>query len=234
MKDYIFIGGSHGIAEASIRLLLQREATARVHLYSREQGPWSSEARVLWRGFDVQSPAELDLSDVDFSCFAGFVYAPGSLLLKPFTSLKLEDFRRDFEVNYFGCVRMLQSVVPKAKVSEFKASYVLFSSVAACRGLPLHASIASAKAALEGLARSLAAEYAPRMRFNCVAPSLTETPLAEPLTSREATRKLTEEKHPLKRLGSAEDVANTVDFLLSDASSWMSGQILRPDGAMSV
>jgi 3-oxoacyl-[acyl-carrier protein] reductase len=234
MRDFIFIGGSHGIAEASIRLLLKRDPLARIHVYSREQGPWVSESRVMWREFDAVGSAELDVSDIDFTQFVGMIYAPGSLQLKPFTSLKLEDFRRDFEVNYFGCVRVLQVVIPKAKTSKLLPSFVLFSSVAAFRGLPMHASIASAKAALEALSRSLAAEYAPRMRFNCVAPSLTETPLAQPITSREASRKLSEERHPLRRLGSVDDVAQTVDFLLSDASAWMSGQILRPDGAMSL
>ena len=234
MSEYIFIGGSHGIAETSIRLLLQRDAEARVHLYSREVGPWASESRVVWHCFDVVNSEELDVSQVNFAEFRGLVYSPGSLQLKPFTSLKLEDFRKDFEVNYFGCVRVLQRVIPHAKTSSLSPSFVFFSSVAALRGLPMHASIASAKAALEGLSRSLASEYAPRMRFNCVAPSLTETPLAQPITSREASRKLSEERHPMKRLGTSGDVAQSVDFLLSDASSWMSGQILRPDGAMSL
>jgi 3-oxoacyl-[acyl-carrier protein] reductase len=234
MSEYIFIGGSHGIAEASIRLLLQRDPQARVHLYSREVGPWASENRVLWHCFDAANSEELNVSEVNFAQFRGLVYAPGSLQLKPFTSLKLEDFRKDFEVNYFGCVRVLQTVIPQAKASTLSPSFVMFSSVAAFRGLPMHASIASAKAALEGLSRSLAAEYAPRMRFNCVAPSLTDTPLAQPITSREASRKISEERHPLKRLGTSNDVAHAVDFLLSDASSWMSGQVLRPDGAMSL
>jgi NAD(P)-dependent dehydrogenase (short-subunit alcohol dehydrogenase family) len=234
MSEYIFIGGSHGIAEASIRLLLQRDPQARVHLYSREVGPWASENRVLWHCFDAANSEELNVSEVNFAQFRGLVYAPGSLQLKPFTSLKLEDFRKDFEVNYFGCVRVLQTVIPQSKASTLSPSFVMFSSVAAFRGLPMHASIASAKAALEGLSRSLAAEYAPRMRFNCVAPSLTDTPLAQPITSREASRKISEERHPLKRLGTSNDVAHAVDFLLSDASSWMSGQVLRPDGAMSL
>jgi NAD(P)-dependent dehydrogenase (short-subunit alcohol dehydrogenase family) len=234
MSEYIFIGGSHGIAEAAIQRLLQRESEARVHLFSREPGPWTTESRVLWRHYDVLSTEELDLSAVDFVQFKGMVYAPGSLMLKSFTALKLDDFRNDFEVNYFSCVRALQSVIPKAKASTLMPSFVTFSSIAALRGLPMHASIASAKAALEGLSRSLAAEYAPRMRFNCVAPSLTDTSLAHPITSREASRKVSEERHPLKRLGTPTDVAQTVDFLLSDASAWMSGQILRPDGAMSL
>ncbi len=234
MSEYIFIGGSHGIAEASIRLLLQRDAQARVHLYSREVGPWASEKRVVWHCFDAVNSEELNVSEVNFAQFRGLVYAPGSLQLKPFTSLKLEDFRKDFEVNYFGCVRVLQTVIAQAKLSTLSPSFVMFSTVAAFRGLPMHTSIASSKAALEGLSRSLAAEYAPRMRFNCVAPSLTDTPLAQPITSREASRKISEERHPLKRLGTSNDVAHAVDFLLSDASSWMSGQVLRPDGAMSL
>jgi len=234
MKHYVFFGGSHGIAHASIEKLLEREAQCRVTVFSREAGPWAVHDRVSWKCFDVLSDLPLDLSSVDPESFAGCVYAPGSIQLRPFTSLKLDDFRRDFEINYFSCVRVLQALVPLAKLSKLTPSFVVFSSVAADNGLPMHSSIASAKAALEGLSRSLAAEYAPRMRFNCVAPSLTETPLSESITSKEASRKASEERHPLRRIGNASDIASSVVFLLSEESSWMTGQVLRPDGGLSL
>jgi len=123
--------------------------------------------------------------------------------------------------------------VNKYKKSEQPASVVLFSTVAVQQGMPFHASIAAAKGALEGLTRSLAAELAPHIRVNCVAPSLTDTPLASKILSSPERVDASSQRHPLKRIGTAADVANTAYFLLSDDSSWMSGQILGVDGGMS-
>jgi NAD(P)-dependent dehydrogenase (short-subunit alcohol dehydrogenase family) len=238
MKHYIFVGGSRGIAKVAIQELLKLEPESHIHIYSREAPRFESSTTRkpwYWYPFDVVNDmAGPDLSAVDFKNFAGYVYAPGSLHLKPFTSLKLDEFRNDLEVNLLANVRFLQHLIPLAKQSELKPSFVFFSTVAAKKGMPMHTSIAAAKGAVEGLTRSLAAEYAPRMRFNCVAPSLTETDLAQALTSRENIKKASEEKHPLKRIGQSLDVAHSVVFLLRDTSSWMSGQILRPDGGMSL
>ena len=163
----------------------------------------------------------------------GLVYCPGSIRLKPFERLKPEDFRDELELNVLGAVQVLQTVIPLLKKAE-GASVVLFSTVAAKMGMPFHASIATAKAALEGLTIALAAEYASaQVRFNAVAPSLTNTPLSSSLLSTPEKTEAAGKRHPLKRVGQPKDMANAAVFLLSDASSWMTGQVLHIDGGMS-
>lgn len=238
MKQYIFVGGSRGIAKSCVEKLFHLEPESKVHIFSRESPRFDSLVSKefwYWYPFDVVNEMiEPDLTMIDFSKFAGYLYAPGTILLKPFSSLKLDDFRNDLEVNLIANIRFLQSLVPLAKKSEIMSSFVFFSTIAALRGMPFHSSIATSKSALEGLCRSLAAEYSPKMRFNCVAPSLTETDLSQSLTSREVSKKQIEEKHPLKRIGQSADIANAAVFLLREDSSWMTGQILRPDGGMSI
>ena len=146
--------------------------------------------------------------------------------------MKDEDFLADFNLNVLGAVKSIRTVLPCLKHAE-DASIVLFSTVAVQTGMAFHASIASAKGAVEGLTRTLAAEFAPRIRVNAIAPSLTDTPLASKLLSREDSRKAAAERHPLKRVGKPEDVAAAATFLLSDDSSWMTGQVLALDGGMS-
>jgi NAD(P)-dependent dehydrogenase (short-subunit alcohol dehydrogenase family) len=162
----------------------------------------------------------------------GLVYFPGTIQLKPFHRLTADDFLNDLRVNCLGAVAAIQVALPALKKSG-SASIVLFSTVAVAQGMPFHASIAAAKGAVEGLAKSLAAEFAPGIRVNVIAPSLTDTPLAAPLLNSEAKREAAAKRHPLQRVGSAEEVAELVSFLLSDASKSMSGQILRPDGGLS-
>jgi NAD(P)-dependent dehydrogenase (short-subunit alcohol dehydrogenase family) len=146
--------------------------------------------------------------------------------------LTAEDFLNDLRINCLGAVTAIQAALPALKKSG-NASIVLFSTVAVAQGMPFHASIAAAKGALEGLAKSLAAELAPSIRVNVIAPSLTDTPLAAPLLNSDAKREAAAKRHPLQRVGSAEEVAELVSFLLSDASKSMSGQIFRPDGGLS-
>jgi 3-oxoacyl-[acyl-carrier protein] reductase len=128
----------------------------------------------------------------------------------------------------------LQALLTRAKESALQPSFVFFSTVAVAKGMAFHSSIAASKGAVEGLCKSLAAEFAPKMRFNCIAPSLTDTPLAQPIVSRETTLKASVEKHPLKRIGQAQDVAALAAFLLSDASSWITGQVMHCDGGMTI
>jgi 3-oxoacyl-[acyl-carrier protein] reductase len=160
------------------------------------------------------------------------VYCPGTVNLKPFHRLTKEDFLRDLEVNLFGAIEVLQLAYPALKKAE-DASVVLFSTVAVGLGLPMHAGIATAKGAVEGLARSLAAEWAPRIRVNVIAPSLTKTPLVAPLISTPEREKASSDRHPLKRIGDPEETAAWVEHLLSPASRFMTGQVLRLDGGMS-
>jgi NAD(P)-dependent dehydrogenase (short-subunit alcohol dehydrogenase family) len=162
----------------------------------------------------------------------GFVYAPGSINLRPFSGLKPETFAQDMEVNFLAMVRVLQSVLPKLKKSE-AASIVLFSTVAVSVGMPFHTSVAAAKGAVEGFARSLAAELAPKIRVNVVAPSLTDTPLANKFLNNEQKMENAALRHPLKSVGTADQIAQTAAFLLSDKASWTTGQVLGVDGGMS-
>lgn len=163
----------------------------------------------------------------------GLAYLPGTINLKPFSRLADDDFRRDFEVNVLGAVRTIRALLPHLKRAE-GASVVLFSTVASAVGMPFHASVAVSKRALEGLSLSLAAELASqKIRVNCVAPSLSDTPLADTLLSTPEKREAGAKRHPLGRVGTPDDAAGAAMFLLSSDSSWMTGQILGVDGGMS-
>jgi 3-oxoacyl-[acyl-carrier protein] reductase len=174
---------------------------------------------------------ELDLSKLP-EVLDGLIYCPGTINLKPFHRLTVHDFEEDFQTNVVGAVRVIQSVLPYLKRSE-QASIVLFSTVAVSQGMPFHASVATAKGALEGLTKSLAAELAPKIRVNCIAPSLTDTPLASKILSSDEKRKASAERHPLKTVGSPQDIASMAAFLLSTNANWISGQILHVDGGLS-
>jgi len=171
---------------------------------------------------------DLDLPEV----IDGLVYCPGSINLKPFSMLKPEAFLEDLQVNFLSFIQILKDVYPKLKASK-KASVVVFSTVAVKIGMPFHTSVAAAKGALEGFSKSLAAEWAPIIRVNIIAPSLTDTPLAKRLLGNDKKKEKMDERHPLKRVGEVEDIANMATFLLSEKSSWITGQVLGVDGGMS-
>lgn len=165
----------------------------------------------------------------------GLVYAPGTINLASFKRLSLETFREDLEINFLGAVRTLQILQDHllAAGASSDASVVFFSTVAVARGMAFHASVAAAKGAIEGFARSMAAEYAQRrVRFNVIAPSLTDTPLAAHLLGSEKKAQAAAERHPLKRTGAPDDIARAVLFLLDPANSWITGQILGVDGGL--
>lgn len=225
-KNIILIGGSHGIGLETAKNLAEDH---NVFIASRTSEQLA-DLNVKHLEFDVTQDKieDLDLPDT----IDGLVYFPGSINLKPFKMLKPEAFQEDMNLNFMSLVKVVQGLLPKLKNSE-QASLVFFSTVAVKVGMPFHTSVAAAKGAIEGFSKALAAEYAPSFRVNVIAPSLTNTPLAEKLLSNDDKKKKMDERHPLKRVGEAEDIANLVVFLLSEKSSWMTGQVLGMDGGLS-
>jgi len=216
----LLIGGATGIGVATKQLLT--EQGAQVLTASRRSGADFH--------FDAAQDTAPDWSSIP--ALDGLVYFPGTIRLRAFTRLTATDFLEDLQINCLGAVRAIQSALPALKQAD-SASIVLFSTVAVAQGLPLHAAVATAKGAVEGLARSLAAEFAPRIRVNVIAPSLTDTPLAAALLSDEKRREASAARHPLKLVGDPADTAALVLFLLSDRAKFMTAQILRPDGGLS-
>lgn len=226
-RNYLVVGGSSGIGlELSKKLKAQGE---NVFVLSRNADQLSALGVTHIAGDVMDENLSIEgLPD----CIDGLAYCPGSINLKPFRALKPAQFRQDFEINVVGAVRVLQKVLKALKKSE-AASVVLFSTVAVGQGMSFHSSVAAAKGAVEGLTKSLAAELAPKIRFNCIAPSLTDTPMAEKLLSSPERREASDQRHPLKRIGTAEEVASLAEFLLSEGSGWISGQVIGIDGGMS-
>jgi NAD(P)-dependent dehydrogenase (short-subunit alcohol dehydrogenase family) len=162
----------------------------------------------------------------------GLVYCPGTINLRSLQRLTLEDIKNEMEVNFYGAFNIIKKVLPNLKKND-GASVVLFSTVAVKTGMPMHSSIAAAKGAVEGLAKSLAAELAPRVAINCVAPSIVDTKLAANILSTDERKQASADRHPLKTIGTINSIANSAYFLLQAKENWISGQIFRPDGGLS-
>ncbi len=169
----------------------------------------------------------------DSGALDGLIYAVGSINLKPLSKLTQADFHRDFEVNALWAVQAVQAAVPALKLSPTTASIVLFSTIAVGQGFTAHASVSMAKGAVEGLTRALAAELAPKVRVNCIAPSLVRSDLSAALVNNEAMAKAIAAMHPLPRLGEGEDIGPLAAFLAGPQSGWMTGQVLHVDGGRS-
>ena len=226
-KNYIVVGGSSGIGYELTKQL--SEAGHNVTVLSRSKGELDELSNVSHIEYDVTSDED---PNIDLDTIDGFAYCPGTINLKPFHGLKPKDFQEDFDINVKGAVKTLQAVVKTLKKNE-GSSVVFFSTVAVSQGMPFHASVAASKGALEGITRSLAAELAPKVRVNCIAPSVTDTPLASRILSSDEKKKNSGERHALNRVGTAEEVAKMAKFLLSDDSNWMTGQVIGLDGGMS-
>ena len=225
-KNILLIGGTKGIG---LEIVNQLEGKHNIYVASRTNDNLEGK-NVHHFTFDalVDDISMLNLPDT----LDGLVFCPGSINLKPFKMLKISDFEEDMSLNFMALVKITHKLIDKLKASK-QASIVYFSTVAVQMGMPFHTSVAAAKGAIEGFARSLAAEYAPSFRVNVVAPSLTDTPLAKRLLGNDKKKEKMDERHPLKRVGTPKDIASIACFLLGDESSWITGQVLGVDGGMS-
>ena len=225
MKNILLIGGSTGIGyELSQKL----QEDNNIFVSTRDQEKFNH-PNIKTNELDLDKEFETDWLPEHLD---GFVYLPGTINLRPFKGLKPSVFLEDFNINVMGCIKILQKLLPKIQAAE-NPSIVMFSTVAVKMGMPFHSSVSSSKGAIEGLTRSLAAEFAPKIRVNAIAPSMLDTPLAEKFLNSETKLENLRNRHPMKEIGSPEDISEVVKFLLEDNSKWMTGQIIPFDGGMS-
>jgi NAD(P)-dependent dehydrogenase (short-subunit alcohol dehydrogenase family) len=226
MGNYLVIGGASGIGLAVAQNLQQQSHQVWATYNKSEQRA----SGVNYQAYNVlEDQATLqNLPEV----LDGLVYCPGAINLKPFARISNADFIADYQLQVGGAIKAIQQVLPLLKKSQH-ASIVLFSTVAVQKGFTFHSLVSSSKGAIEGLTRALAAEFAPTVRVNAIAPSISHTPLAANLLSTEEKIAANAQRHPLKRVGTAQDSAQAACYLLSQDSSWITGQVLHVDGGMS-
>jgi NAD(P)-dependent dehydrogenase (short-subunit alcohol dehydrogenase family) len=222
MSTYLLAGSTSAMAQATASNLIAQGH--RVIGLSRSEMPGYSEFHTIASYGFGSYPVLSEPID-------GLVYFPGTINLKPFHRYTPTEFSNDMEINTLGAAACIQAYLGNLKQSS-QASVVLFSTVAVQAGMPFHASIAMAKGALEALVRSLAAEYAPQIRFNCIAPSLTQTPLGEKFLNTPEKMEGAQKRNPLKKVGSPQELSEAIEFLLTPKSSWITGQVLAVDGGM--
>ena len=223
-KNILLIGGSYGIGLEMAKKLSKEN---RVFVASRSNEELSN-IDVTHIPFDVLSE---DISEKSIpEKLDGFVYCPGSINLKPFKTMGVDTIQNDMEINFIALAKTVKSIINRMNEGS---SMVFFSTVAVGTGMPFHTSVSVAKGAIEGFARALAAEYAPKIRVNVIAPSLVNTPLSERLLNNDKKKEMMSERHPMKRVGNAADIANMATFLLNPDNSWITGQVIGVDGGMS-
>lgn len=227
MNNYLIIGGSSGIGKSLVDQL--NVEGNRIFATYRNASPNPEQHRVTYHHLDVMGDFNLDFLPDRLD---GMAYCPGSIQLKPFHRIPAESFLEDYKLQVLGAIQSIQMALPALKNSE-KAGIVLFSTVAVQTGFNFHSQVSASKGAIEGLTRSLAAEFAPGIRVNCIAPSLTDTPLAGKLLNSDSKRESNADRNPLKRIGQPEDVASMASFLLTDQASWITGQVFHVDGGQS-
>ena len=219
MKNIVIIGGSKGIGNA---ILLQQLENNIVHNFSRN-APDISHPNLKHYAVNVLQDTLPEIENIDV-----LIYCPGSINLKPIGSLSIDDFRNDFEINVIGAVKTIQKYLPVLRKGS-NPSILLFSTVAAKLGMPFHASIATAKAGVEGLVKSLGAELASVVRINAIAPTITETSLAAGILRNDRMKENMKERHPMKNYLKPEEVASMANYLISDHATSISGQVFEMD-----
>lgn len=220
MKTILIVGGSRGIGKAIINAL---KDTHKIINFSRNR--IEHHVNITHYSLDVLNDNLPEIEELN-----GLVYCPGSINLKPIGRLKIDDFREDFEINVIGAVKIIQKYINPLKNNN--GSTVFFSSVATKMGMPFHASVSASKSAVEGFVKSLAGEFATKVRFNCIAPTVTDTLLAEKLLRNDKQRENMKERHPLKKVLKAQEVASLATYLLSDDASAISGQVFPIDAGI--
>ena len=234
MQKYLIFGAT-GSVGSNLAIQLS-QANKEIHLIGRndvELEKLSSELGCDYTVLDILSDdiyenLQKNFEDIDL---AGIAYCIGSIDLKPLEKTNKEDFQKCLKLNFFPIVEVIK--VFKDNLKKNKGSIVLFSTVAAQRGFTNHSIIASVKGAIEGLTVSLAAEFAPDIKVNCIAPSLTNSKMAEPILKNKIVAEGIAKAHPLKRVGEGKDTAAMAKFLLTEESSWITGQIIGVDGGRS-
>ncbi|MDO7173218.1 SDR family NAD(P)-dependent oxidoreductase [Mariniflexile sp. AS56] len=219
MKTIVVIGGSKGIGNAIISKLINSN---RIISLSRTS-PHETHSNLQHITCDVLKDDLPIIETID-----ALIYCPGSINLKPFSRLSLDEFRKDFEINVLGAVKVIQKYLNALKVAN-NPSILLFSTVASQLGMPFHSSIATSKSGVEGLVKSLGAELAPKIRVNGIAPTVTNTTLASKLLRNDQMIETITERHPLKKILNPDEVADMALFLISDKAASLSGQIFKMD-----
>ena len=222
MRHILIIGGTKGIGKAIIDLLIEEN---KITCMSRNVSDYNHE-----NYNHIQLDATLD-NFPDLEKIDSLVYCPGSINLKPISTLSIEDFRNDFELNVIGAVKSIKKYLPLLKKGE-NPSILLFSTVATKLGMPYHASVSASKSAIDGIVKTLGAELAPKIRINAIAPTITNTELASKILRNEKVLENMIERHPLMKILSANEVAKMAKFLISEDGSSISGQIINMDAGI--
>ncbi len=230
MKGHVLlVGGSSSIAGALLDQL-RLMSDLKITVLSRSGEIDTGNGNIQSFAYDPSGESMDNLPSID--ALDGLMYFPGTINLKPFHRFTIEDFEKDWKINFLGAVNIIQKYLPALKKAE-QASIVLVSTVAVHTGMPYHTSISAAKGAVEGFTKALAAELAPRIRVNAIAPSMTRTNLSAKFLTSPEKESASAKRHPLGRVGEPEDIAHAAKFLLSPESSWITGQIIHVDGGMS-
>ncbi len=226
MKNILVIGGSSGIGKEVVKTLSKKSNIIATYNTNYQE----TNNSVVFKEYDVvkDQPEKLEIED----SLNSIIYCPGSINLKPFNRYSEQELIEDFQINVTGFLKILTHYKKNLLNSE-NASVVLFSSVAAQKGISFHTQVACSKGAIEALTRTLAAELAPKIRINAIAPSLLKTSLSAKFLNTDKKIQSNKLRHPLKEIGDPKDVASMVEFLINDHAKWITGQIINIDGGLS-